>query len=120
MRVGDWEVTYTTKNVNSKRLLGSVVAMVNDILDDSVATARSMAAHDENIGFVVESEMAEFEEKKVISQFDVICDQRNNSRAEIERGICHLQIKYRQMYCLNETQIDFTITVMNLRNEWDC
>ena len=53
--------------------------------------------------------MFELMEEGKILQFDVVCDDRNNTIKEKNSGVFHLLIKFKQSDCLNVTKIYYDI-----------
>ena len=46
-----------------------------------------------------------------ITQFDVICDRRNNPLTIKKKGKVNLTLKYQQKNCLNTTYLDYIFTL---------
>ena len=101
------EYKVITKAVNSKPLL-TMIREVEIIFTDFAISWSSdtqrMAAID-----TIDDMMAHIYEAGRITQWNVICDFRNNTVADMNAGIYHLTITYRQAHCLNTTSIEYVI-----------
>jgi len=66
--------------------------------------------------------MSEFKDRGQIDQWSVICDFRNNSIPQMDKGIYFFEVNYRQTNCLNTTRLIYTVKdllVANLKDMLD-
>lgn len=101
------EHTLTTKAVNSKQLL-AVVRELEIIFTDFGIKWASDPQRITAVEIVDEMMEMLYDEGK-ISQYNVICDYRNNTINDMAAGIYFLTVTYRQTNCLNTTMLEYRI-----------
>lgn len=65
-------------------------------------------------------QLQELYEQTIIEQYNVLCDQRNNTHSQMSNGIFNLTVKFKQRNCVNTSQLDFEIHIKlqdNMENE---
>ena len=106
------------KSVNSKDLFNNISEFVEDgIITGGILWGNEIhrSSFVDVIGDLLEEEMNE----NKIDQWNVICDLRNNTISEMNKGIYVLEVLYRQKHCLNTTRLIYTIKdllVSNIRD----
>lgn len=103
-------MTYTlkTRAVNSKRLLASIKTIEQVFTDYQIIWSNEplrSAAID-----MIDSVMEDIANNGKITQWNVICDYRNNKVSDMANGKFNVTISYRQTNCLNTTILEYTIT----------
>lgn len=103
--------TYISKerNVNSKILFNEVTDFIDNIIVE-FSIIWDSDVHRDAILEVIDEFFMELNADGKISQFNVICDARNNSTATAAKGITNLEVKYKQDDCYNTTSIEYVIT----------
>jgi hypothetical protein len=107
-------VTAETRNVNSKKLYSMVKNTVFEVCDEyiSIHHAAGTKTYDyTQLSMFADLFMEDLYDKKLITQHDVICDERNNVPGEVSRGRINLELKYRQAHCVNVTSVKFCIQI---------
>jgi hypothetical protein len=102
-------VVIKSKNVNSQLLF----TQINDYVMDGILTGSvrwTDDIHRESFIEVVDDFLTELEASAKITQFNAICDLRNNSYADFEKGVAKITIRYKQINCLNVTEVVYYIT----------
>ena len=104
----EFRVSCKTKNVNSPRLFKQILRVVQDICNEyihiaQIAMFENTFDYSELAGFL-DMYMADLMEKKIIAQYDIVADHRNNSPDDVSSGRINATIKFN---CLNTTVIDF-------------
>ena len=102
------ELKTKTKNVNSKRLFEEI----NDFVESglmSLGITWSTPGNRQSFAEVLEEWLEEFQQDGRITQYNVICDDRNNPVEQQEEGIFKVYIMYKQLHCLNTTSIEYTL-----------
>lgn len=109
----EFNVSYKTRNVNSKPLLKQFTDLVQDISRDFVlklhGTYASTYDYSQLVEFL-EAYMEDLVDTHKITTYDVVGDHRNNLPHEMSMGNYNLVLKYQQFNCLNVTLIEFTLT----------
>lgn len=110
----NFSVSYKSKFVNSKKLFEEINNVINDVINEYIMVSRGIVDYTYNFSHFVEFLNAYFDEELLkkcrISQYDIICDERNNDPHEVRKGRIFMTIKYVQYNCLNWTQLDYTFT----------
>jgi len=97
-----------TKHVNSKPLLKEVSTLINEIIETFEIMWDSDNQRDAILE-VIDEHLEELVEQKKITQWNVICDGRNNKLSDIANNITNLDITYRQRNCFNVTELNYII-----------
>lgn len=95
--------------VVSKLLFKSITDFIGEIIDE-FSILYSQDVHRDAILEVIEEFLMEQVEDEVITQFNVICDNRNNSEKLAKKGITFLEIRYKQDNCYCTTILRYEIT----------
>lgn len=101
-------VVVRTRNINSKILFNQV----NDSILEAINTSDIRwkdDIHRASLIDVLEEFLETLADDSKITQFVAMCDIRNNTLEELERGTVKLTIKYKQKDCLNTTEITYQI-----------
>lgn len=104
------QVQVVTKSINSKSLYNEIYGFLKEGIDDFGVIWES-DAHRESYIHVVNDFLMDIAENGKIEQFKVIGDKRNNKYTDMEKGIYHVDVLYKQRNCLNTSQINLTIRV---------
>lgn len=95
-------------SVNNKILFNEV----HKFLEEGITEGGVLWSNDiHRMSFVeiLEDMLEELADDERIDQKNVICDLRNNSIADMEKGKYVLEVSYRQKNCLNTTRLVYTI-----------
>lgn len=115
-----FSVSYKCKFINSKKLFEEINNIVNNTVNEFISISRGLIDSTYNYSRFVEFLNMYFEDelvkKQLISQYDIICDERNNDPHEVRKGRIFMTIKYVQYNCLNWTQIDYIFTNVSKTN----
>ena len=109
--------TLTTRAVNSKRLLTTVQELEVIFTDFGVMWSSDNGR--EAAIEIIEEMMASLYLEGKITQWNVMCDYRNNSVADMNAGIYNLHITYKQTHCLNTTSLEYQIKEDTLELDLD-
>ncbi len=96
------------KNINSKSLYADVTDFVDNIIVEFSIIWES-DVHRDAILEVIDEFLMELREEGRITQFNVICDARNNDTTSSSNGITNMEVHYRQDDCYNTTTIEYII-----------
>ena len=102
------EYILKTKHINSKPLLLEISEFVGTIIDDYNIIWSSDSQRDAILE-VIDEHMQDLAEVGKLEQWDVICDERNNKKKDMQNKITHLDIKYVQHNCYNISELNYTI-----------
>ena len=111
--MSDFKVTFKTRNVNSKRLLKEFKKTVEDVCDEYISrqtTLLDRTYNYEELDTFLHMYLEDLLQKNVITQFDVLTDHRINNQVDVHKGIINAQVSFRQLHCLNVTEILMTFT----------
>ncbi len=102
--------TYTlkTKSIASKFLFKSVSEFIGEIIEE-FSILYEHDVHRDAILEVIEEFLDEHMQEGKISQYNVICDNRNNNQILAEAGITNLEIRYKQDNCYAVTVLNYVI-----------
>jgi len=102
--------TYTlkSKGVASKFLHEAVTSFIGDIIEE-FSILYQHDVHRDAILEVIEEFLEELGEEGRITQFNVICDDRNNNEVLADAGITNLEIRYKQDNCYVVTILNYVI-----------
>ncbi len=103
-----YSIKIKKRGVNSKQLFTEVSEFVEEGIT-SIGVRWSSDVHRESFVELVEDWLTEIYETGKITQFNVICDARNNPTFGAE-GRFYLTVSYRQKNCLNVTSLEYEIT----------
>ena len=102
------QITVVQKSVNSKPLFNDVLSFIKEGIYDFGIVWNS-EAHRDSFSMVMGDFLSEMVVEGKIEQWKIVCDKRNNKYTDMENGVYHLDIQYKQRNCLNITQINITI-----------
>ncbi len=102
--------TYTLKehHVNSKLLFNDIADFVNNIIVE-FSIIWDSDVHRDAILEVIDEFFVELGDEGRITQFNVICDARNNTTVSSNKGFTYLDVRYKQDDCYNTTSIEYVI-----------
>ncbi len=102
--------TYTlkAKAVASKFLLKEISDFIGEIIEE-FSILYQHDVHRDSILEVIEEYLAEYAQDGKITQYNVICDNRNNNMVLADAGITNLEIRYKQDNCYALTVLEYTI-----------
>lgn len=107
-------VTCQSKNVNSKKLLGLIKDTLSQVCDEYIIIRNSIVDHTydySQLAIFADLFMEDMAERKLITQYDVLCDERNNDEYDVRRGDIAMEITFRQFNCLNVTTINLVFHI---------
>lgn len=105
-----FNVTVKYRNVNSKTLFKEINDVAEDcIVNLSIGLRWTNEIHRESLLYIIEEWLENVAEQGKISQYNVICDHRNNTNTDFESGRPTITITYKQKHCFNTTTIDYEI-----------
>ena len=102
------QMSVVQKSVNSKPLRDVVLGFLREGVYDYGVVWNS-ETHRDSFVMVVNDFLSEIADEGKIEQWKVVCDKRNNKYSDMEQGIYHVDIQYKQRNCLNITQINITV-----------
>lgn len=97
------------RSVNNKALFKKV----HDFVHEGILTGQVLwnnDIHRQSFVDVVNDVLLEIADEDIIDQWNVVCDIRNNTITQMDKGIYVLEVAYRQKNCLNTTRLVYTIT----------
>jgi hypothetical protein len=98
----------TEKAVNSKPLLKELTGFIEDGITD-FGIMWDSDLHRDSLIEVIDDYLMELAEGGRVTHWKVVCDSRNNKLADMDEGIYHLTVMYKQWNCLNTTQLNYVI-----------
>lgn len=103
----NWKMT--EKSINSKTLRDEIHALVAAAIDEigvnwNVESQRSAFTE------MVHEFLDEVGAEGRITQWDVVCDQRNNKRKDMANGDYNFDVVYKQKHCLNTSVLSYAIS----------
>ncbi len=101
--------TLKTYQVNSKLLLAKICEFVDAIIIDFNIIWTSDSQRDAILE-VIEEHLQDLVITDDIEQWNVICDNRNNKKSNIDKDITYLDIEFKQRNCYNVSVLNYTIT----------
>lgn len=107
-------VTHVAKNVNSKRLFSLIKDTLGQVCDEYIIIRSSVSDYTydfSQLAAFAELFMEDLVERKLVTQYDVICDERNNSDEDVHMGLVHMNIQFRQIHCVNVTDLTFEFAI---------
>lgn len=102
-------ITIKTTNINSKILYAEINQFIEEGIND-IGVRWANDTHRESFVEIIEEWLLEYAVKGKITQFNVICDKRNNLAKELANGNVIFDIEYKQTNCCNTTKIKYIIT----------
>ena len=111
--MSDLQPTLKTKtyNINNQRLYKEIDQFMIELFA-SASVDWTIEDHREMMVDMVEDTLYEIADATgLITQFDVMCDRRNNTRSINRGGSVNFTLKYKQKNCLNTTVIEYTLAV---------
>lgn len=96
------------KSSNSKTLLHQITFLIEEGIDD-MGIIWSSDTHRESFVDLVDDWLADKADEGLIQQWNVVCDLRNNKIADMEASRFILDIYFKQVHCVNMTQVRYTI-----------
>lgn len=103
------------KSVNNK----AIFTEIHKFVDDSILTGQVLWGNDlhrHSFVEIISDCMEQVMDDGLINQWNVICDLRNNTIADMDSGTYILEIQYRQKNCLNTTRLIYTIKDLLIAN----
>lgn len=107
--IDNLKVGLVKKSVNSTHLANAIDAFVFDGLSEFAAGWHN-PYHREMFLEILEHGMEELSNIGKITQWDVVCDSRNNKMSNINAGKYNLVVKFKQTNCVNTTQLIYELT----------
>lgn len=108
MSTTSWKLT-SRKSVNSKPLLREIHEYITMGMEE-LGVDWDNDFHRMSFVSLIEDMLTDLEEEDKIEQWDVCCDRRNNTSADMAAGRYVLDVKYKQRHCLNVTALRYMIT----------
>jgi hypothetical protein len=108
-------VTHRSKNVNSKKLFALIKDTLSQVCDEYIIIRPSIVDHTydySQLAIFADLFMEDLVERKMITQYDVLCDERNNDEHEVRHGNIVMELRFRQAHCLNVTTIVLNFHIM--------
>lgn len=102
------EYILKTKHINSKSLMAEIDEFVSTIIDDFNIIWSSDSQRDAILE-VIDEHLQDLCEDRKIERWDVICDSRNNKKADMKNEVTHLDVKYTQHNCYNVSELNYLI-----------
>lgn len=96
------------RSVNSKTLCDEITKDL-ELLITSAGVLWSSDVHRDGFVETVNDYLQQFAAADKIDQWDAKCDLRNNTIAQMDKGIYIFEINYRQKNCLNTTRLIYTV-----------
>lgn len=94
--------------VNSKSLCEFIQKDVEELIT-SAGVLWSSDVHRDGFVETIGDYLQQIQDADKIDQWDCKCDLRNNTVAQMDKGIYIFEISYRQKHCLNTTRLIYTI-----------
>lgn len=105
---------YITRNINSKTLLSFITSNIIQTCDEYIINRGTHLDRDydfDQLNQYIDMLMEDIMEDGKITHYNVVCDDRNNQRADVKRGIIKASISFKQLHCLNTSSVHFTFTI---------
>jgi hypothetical protein len=96
------------KSVNSKILCNEIQHQIEDLIING-EVLWSSDTHRESFVETIDDLLSGLHEQGKLDQWNVMCDLRNNSIDQMDRGIYTFESSYKQKNCLNTTRLIYTI-----------
>lgn len=104
----EFSVTFTMRNVNSKRILKNLQTVIEEVCDEYIlcrSTLLDKTYDYQELANFLEMYFYEMVEKDEITHFNIIADHRNNNPMDVRDGNICIKMVYRQLHCLNVTEV---------------
>lgn len=103
-------ITYKvkTKAVNSKKLVAEICKFIEDSLE---IVDFSSAIHRTSYIQLIDEFIEDKHTEDKITQWKIVCDNRNNTLIDFDRGNVTLDIYFKQKNCLNTTHINYQLNI---------
>ena len=102
------DVVVNMKGINSKTLCSAIRELIEDGLKHSGVDWED-TVHRDTFVTVLNDVLDEYIEKDLITQYNVMCDKRNNPTSTTKQKITFLEVSYKQKNCLNNTTFNYEI-----------
>ena len=102
-------VVVETRHINSEKLAEECITYMSETLNNNFFHDVSSVDDREQIVGNIEYFCAILMDGGMIEQFDIIFDKRNNKRSDMDKGVYHLEMRFKQTHCLNFSTIKYTI-----------
>ena len=99
--------TLKTRAVNSKRLLASIRGFEQIFTEYQIVWSNEGMR--QSVVDMIDGMLKDIADSGRISQWNVVCDYRNNKVSAMTAGIYNITITYRQINCLNTTKLKYRI-----------
>lgn len=121
------KIDVRTKNVNSKLLFKEIDKLVSQACEEYIHTQKHSlyqlssyqsppeVLYYEPVGAWLDMCLEEMVVNGKLRVYEVICDHRNNTKTLNDNGIIRLKMQFRQRNCVNWTELDYTITVVDFK-----
>jgi hypothetical protein len=103
------------RSVNNKLIFTEI----HKFIEDGILTGQVLWGNDthrESFVEIIGDCMEQVQMEGFIDQWNVISDLRNNTIADMDKGIYVMEIQYRQRNCLNTTRLIYTIKDLLIAN----
>ncbi|TFH10348.1 MAG: hypothetical protein E4H14_02745 [Candidatus Thorarchaeota archaeon] len=104
----EFSVTFTKRNVNSKRILKLVENVIGEVCNEYILCRSTLIdkTYDyTELATFLEMFFYEMIEKGEITHFNIIADHRNNNPMNVRDGKIEVKMQFRQTHCLNVTEV---------------
>ena len=109
--------TLTTRAVNSKHLLSGIRLFEKIFTEYQIIWSNEGMR--QSVVDMIDGMMEDIATAGKISQWNVICDYRNNKVSEMAVGRYYITITYRQTNCLNTTELKYQIVEDDLELDFN-
>lgn len=96
------------RSVNSKMLCDEITKDVEELIT-TAGVLWSSDVHRDSFVDTIGDYLEQLSLDDKIDQWDSKCDLRNNTVAQMDKGIYTFEVSYRQKNCLNTTRLIYTI-----------
>lgn len=106
------KITKELKAVNNKALVKEISTFMDQIILELGEIRWNDQIQREQIVAYLDNYMSELsQETKSIVNYKVVMDRRNNKTKDMDNGVFHLDVCFKQKNCINITQILYTIQI---------
>ncbi len=96
------------KSVNSRTLCEDVQHQIEELMTHA-GVVWSSDTHRDSFVETIDDVLGKYQEDGKIEQWSVMCDLRNNTIADMDKGIYVFEAGFKQKNCLNTTRLVYTI-----------
>lgn len=96
------------KSVNSKILCDEVQSQIEELMTNA-GVVWSSDTHRDSFVETIDDVLGTLREDGKIEQWSVMCDLRNNTITNMDRGVYVFEASFKQKNCLNTTRLVYTI-----------